>query len=378
MNVSAIGTLSASTADNVGGIIGNNSGTLSGGKTQVYVLGSENVGGAVGYNSGTITSVKVENIYLAGHEITLISGMNNVGGIVGNMAGGSLTSSSFISYYTISQSTGFDLVGTTNFGRIVGAYASGTIDFVVSIANIGATDSTFTSNNYAIYDRGEETGTVYVGGTEASLNPSELKETEGFSFIFLPTGEISIDISDDEEDWKGIGGKLEGETEEGFYLYYYSSSDEEVMDIVGLNSVLLSGILTSVLGENYMVESLNTSILTIESGNLIVRGVGDAQIKITSPYVAGQELILYVKIVNYANNVQGYLDQSKNTGIGNNLTFDATDPTTLYFDFLDKFNIDGFATPYDVNLLFIAKHGGYTWLITTDGVIYSTGGEAPF
>ena len=54
------------------------------------------------------------------------------------------------------------------------------------------------------------------------------------------------------------------------------------------------------------------------------------------------------------------------------------DPTTLYFDFLDKFNIDGFATPYDVNLLFIAKHGGYTWLITTDGVIYSTGGEAPF
>ena len=185
MNVSAIGTLSASTADNVGGIIGNNSGTLSGGKTQVYVLGSENVGGAVGYNSGTITSVKVENIYLAGHEITLISGMNNVGGIVGNMAGGSLTSSSFISYYTISQSTGFDLVGTTNFGRIVGAYASGTIDFVVSIANIGATDSTFTSNNYAIYDRGEETGTVYVGGTEASLNPSELKETEALvSFSF--------------------------------------------------------------------------------------------------------------------------------------------------------------------------------------------------
>ena len=378
LNVSAIGTLSASTSNNVGGIVGNNSGTLNGGKTQVYVLGSENVGGAVGYNSGTITSVKVENIYLAGHEITLISGMNNVGGIVGNMAGGSLTSSSFISYYTISQSTGFDLVGTTNFGRIVGAYASGTIDFVVSIANIGATDSTFTSNNYAIYDRGEGTGTVYVGGTEASLSPSELKETEGFSFIFLPTGEISIDISDDEEDWKGIGGKLEGETEEGFYLYYYSSSDEEVMDIVGLNSVLLSGILTSVLGENYMVESLNTSILTIESGNLIVRGVGDAQIKITSPYVAGQELILYVKIVNYANNVQGYLDQSKNTGIGNNLTFDATDPTTLYFDFLDKFNIDGFATPYDVNLLFIAKHGGYTWLITTDGVIYSTGGEAPF
>ena len=378
LNVSAIGTLSASTADNVGGIIGNNSGTLSGGKTQVYVLGSENVGGAVGYNSGTITSVKVENIHLAGQGVTIISGTNNVGGIVGNMAGGSLTSSSFISYYTISQSTGFDLIGTSNYGRIVGAYASGTIDFVVSIANIGATDSTFTSNNYAIYDRGEKTGTVYVGGTEVSLSPTELKETEGFSFIFLPTGEISIDLSDDEEDWKGIGGKLEGETEEGFYLYYYSSSDEEVMDIVGLNSVLLSRILTSVLGENYMVESLNTSILTIESGSLIVRGVGNAQIKITSPYVAGQELILYVKIVNYANNVQGYLDQSKNTEIGNNLTFDATDPTTLYFDFLDKFNIDGFATPYDVNLLFIAKHGEYTWLITTDGVIYSTGGEAPF
>ena len=185
LNVSAIGTLSASTADNVGGIIGNNSGTLSGGKTQVYVLGSENVGGAVGYNSGTITSVKVENIYLAGHEITLISGMNNVGGIVGNMAGGSLTSSSFNTRSSVSQSTGFDLVGTTNFGRIVGAYASGTIDFVVSIANIGATDSTFTSNNYAIYDRGEETGTVYVGGTEASLNPSELKETEALvSFSF--------------------------------------------------------------------------------------------------------------------------------------------------------------------------------------------------
>ncbi len=379
LNVSAIGTLSASTSNNVGGIVGNNSGTLSGGKTQVYVLGSENVGGAVGHNSGDISFVKVENIYLAEHEITLISGINNVGGIVGNMAGGSLTSSSFISYYTTSQSTGFDLVGTTNFGRIVGAYASGTIDFVVSIANIGATDSTFTSNNYAIYDRGEETGTVYVGGTEASLSPTELKETEGFEFIFLPTGEISIDLSDDEEDWKGIGGKLEGETEEGFYLYYYSSSDEEVMGIVGLNSVLLSRILTSVLGENYMVESLNTSILTIESGNLIVRGVGNAQIKITSPYVTGQELILYVKIVNYANNVQGYLDQSKNTEIGNNLTFDATDPTTLYFDFLDKFNIDGFATPYDVNLLFIAKHGGYTWLITTDGVIYSTGAEqAPF
>ena len=377
-NVSAIGLLSCPNLNNVGGLVGKNAKTLSGGKTQVYVDGGNNVGGAVGYNSGKISSVKVENIYLAGHEITLISGMNNVGGIVGNMAGGSLTSSSFISYYTSSQSTGYDLVGETNIGRIVGTYGSGTINYVVAIANIGATDSTFTSNNYAIYDRGEETGTVFVNEKEVSLSPSELKETSGFEFIFLPTGEISIDISDDEEDWKGIGGKLEGETEEGFYLYYYSSTDEEVMNIVGLNSVSLSKILTSTLGESYMVESLNTSILTIEGGNLLIRGVGNAQIKITSPYVAGEELILYVKIVNYANNIQGYLDQNKNVEIKESLTLDATDPSALYFDFLDKFNIDGFATPYDVELLFVVKNGEQIWLITTEGVINSAAREAPF
>ena len=128
------GTITAYAGENIGGLLGNNSGTLTAGyNTGVVKAGqSSNVGGIAGTNSGTLDQVfnsvvtvtktetgetDAEGRKLYNYTYTdggAISGKNNVGGIVGsNKAGGQLTNA-----YSTTK-----VEGASNVANIVGSNA---------------------------------------------------------------------------------------------------------------------------------------------------------------------------------------------------------------------------------------------------------------
>lgn len=117
------GTITAFAGENIGGLLGNNSGTLTAGyNTGVVKAGqSSNVGGIAGTNSGkldqvfnsvvTVTKTETGATYTDGG---VISGASNVGGIVGsNAAGGTLSNA----YSTTA------VAGNNNVANIVGSNA---------------------------------------------------------------------------------------------------------------------------------------------------------------------------------------------------------------------------------------------------------------
>ncbi len=369
--VSVLGLIQAENLYNVGGIVGNNSLKVERATSQVQVIGGNNVGGGVGQNSGELTSIYIENIN-SGRPKILIDGENYVGGIVGYMNGGQLTYSYFISYFAGENIENTDLaVEDSNsgsyWGLIVGNVIDGTINYVVAIADADSNNTTGESNivseNYAIYSKDSKVPTKYSSNLENKTR-EELKSTTGFEFVFLPSENIDIKLTENDNGyWKNVGGHLNGNNNVGFFLYYFNSTANRVNEIVDLNFADLSKLITSSVGNKYSVISENTDVLEIFGGNLIIKKPGIAILKITSPYVADVKQSVYIKIVNYSNNISGYFDQNKQNEITSEETLDAEETVMLYFDFLDKYNIDEFASPQDINLLFVATNESQTFVI---------------
>lgn len=160
------GTITAFAGKNIGGLLGNNSGTLTAGyNTGVVKAGqSSNVGGIAGTNSGTLDQVfnsvvtvnKTETGATDANGRKLynytytdggaISGASNVGGIVGsNTAGGKLSNA----YSTTA------VVGARNVANIVGSNA-GQVSNIYGYAANGNTNvnGVTVSNSHIINDDG--------------------------------------------------------------------------------------------------------------------------------------------------------------------------------------------------------------------------------
>lgn len=169
------GTIKAVPGENIGGLLGNNSGTLTAGyNTGVVDAGqSSNVGGIAGTNSGTLDQVfnsvvtvtktetgatDADGRKLYNYTYTdggAISGASNVGGIVGsNKAGGQLTNA-----YSTTK-----VAGNSNVANIVGSNA-GQVSNIYGYAANGNTNvngGTIT-NSYII----KEDGTLKENGKDA-------------------------------------------------------------------------------------------------------------------------------------------------------------------------------------------------------------------
>lgn len=152
------GTITARAGENVGGLLGNNSGTLTAGYNTGVVKAeqSSNVGGIAGTNSGTLDQVfnsvvtvtktatgetDAEGRKLYNYTYTdggAISGKNNVGGIVGsNKAGGQLTN----------------------------AYSTTKVEGASNVANIVGSNAGQVSNIYGYKANGNTNATNVNGGT---------------------------------------------------------------------------------------------------------------------------------------------------------------------------------------------------------------------
>ncbi|WP_298883996.1 filamentous hemagglutinin N-terminal domain-containing protein, partial [uncultured Phascolarctobacterium sp.] len=170
------GTITAFAGENIGGLLGNNSGTLTAGyNTGVVDAGqSSNVGGIAGTNSGTldqvfnsvVTVTKTETGATDANGRKLynytytdggaISGASNVGGIVGsNTAGGQLTNA----YSTTA------VAGNSNVANIVGSNA-GQVSNIYGYAANGSTNVNgggTVTNSYII----KKDGTLKENGEDA-------------------------------------------------------------------------------------------------------------------------------------------------------------------------------------------------------------------
>lgn len=231
-------------------------------------------------------------------------------------------------------------------------------------------ETALTSENYAIFERGSSSlrarlfngaGGTQDGEENVGKTKTELKETEGFEFIFIPTGEIGLALTEDSKKFEmrtDVSGNV------AFYLYYYQSTNSNYADLMASKNLInLTSLLTSQIDGRYQISSSDSSIIEILSNGLLkIKKTGEVVLTASSEYVSnGTEQKLYIKVVNYTNNVSVYLDSNKANEIKNNdgaikyVVFDATESKLLYINFLDKFNIYDMAVPSNVKILLKVK-----------------------
>ena len=234
-------------------------------------------------------------------------------------------------------------------------------------------ETEFTSENYAIFARGDSSlrarlfngaGGTQVGEENVGKTKAELKEIEGFKFIFIPTGEIGLTLTEDSKKFEmrtDVSGNV------AFYLYYYQSTNSNYADLMASKNLInLTSLLTSQIDGRYQITSSNASIVEIlSSGLLKIKKTGEVVLTASSEYVSnGTEQKLYIKVVNYTNNISVYLDSNKANeikNIDNNdgeikyVVFDATESKLLYINFLDKFNVYDMTVPSNVKILLKVK-----------------------
>ena len=112
-------------SENIGGLMGANTGSLTAGyNTGVIAAGSStNVGGIAGSNSGTIDQV-FTNVMTENGKGETITGASNVGGIVGNNSTNSKISNAYTAKDTSVKGTTSGLIAGTNGGTISNVYGA--------------------------------------------------------------------------------------------------------------------------------------------------------------------------------------------------------------------------------------------------------------
>ena len=163
-------------SDNVGGIAGRNSGTISEAYNESIVSGRDNVGGILGVNTAAAAEGEgspVQNVSNAARvtgEAASGETSDNVGGLVGSNSG-SITNGRNNGEITGSQYVG-GLVGNnasgSNLSNLVNDEAASITgdNYVGGIA--GRNYGTISANDKGLVNRGSITGQMYVGGVAGS------------------------------------------------------------------------------------------------------------------------------------------------------------------------------------------------------------------
>lgn len=172
-------------SSNVGGIIGVNNGNMYSGYNESIVSGKDNVGGIIGTNSSAVGNV-VNATSVSGKDETDIS--EYVGGLVGTNSGsvtngrynGTITGTNYVGGMVGNNADGSTL---TNLVNDSSAAITG-VQYVGGIA--GKNDGIITANNSNLINRGSITGNQYVGGV-AGMNTGEISNTVN-SVVLNATG----------------------------------------------------------------------------------------------------------------------------------------------------------------------------------------------
>lgn len=164
------GTLHAEYSDNVGGIAGTNSGEISNAYNESIVSGRDNVGGIIGTNEAGTTVENVSNAASVTGEAGTNDTSDYVGGLVGDNKG-SITNGRNNGEITGNRYVG-GLVGEngkdSTLSNLVNDEAASITgdEYVGGIA--GRNYGTISANDEQLVNRGSITGQMYVGGVAGS------------------------------------------------------------------------------------------------------------------------------------------------------------------------------------------------------------------
>lgn len=206
---------SGDTSDYVGGLVGSNSGSITNGRNNGEITGSQYVGGLVGENGKNSTLSNLVN-----DEAASITGDNYVGGIAGSNAG------------KITATT----QGLVNRGSITGQM------YVGGVAGMNTGIIVNTNNNVELHVKNKEVDAQYFGGV-AGLN--QLVKDEYASVIggIITNATNYADVNAEGASCVGgVVGKNDGTLNGMNGNYGNVSGKDNVGGVAGENSQALSGV----------------------------------------------------------------------------------------------------------------------------------------
>lgn len=228
-------------SDNVGGIAGRNSGTVSEAYNESIVSGRDNVGGILGVNTGASVT-DVSNAARVTGEAASDDTSDYVGGLVGSNSG-SITNGRNNGEITGSQYVG-GLVGengkdSTLSNLVNDEAASITGDnYVGGIAGSNAGTITADEENDNLVNRGSITGQMYVGGV-AGMNTGTIANTISSIALHVKTPDTDDTVdSDDPKYFGGVVGQNSGTIK--------GATNESSVDVAADGATMVGGI----IGEN--------------------------------------------------------------------------------------------------------------------------------
>ena len=226
----------------VGGLVGENKGSISDSYAQAPVTGDSQTGGLVGENKGSIS-----NSYTQG----TVTGDSQVGGLVGENKG------SISNSYTQGTVTGDSQVGGLvgeNKGNISDSYSQGTVSGINQTGGLVGENKGNTSDSYAqgtVFGINQTGGLVGVNESNARIVNSHTHQevhVRGYEQVGGLVGENKGSISDSyaqgtvtgDSQTGGLVGQNEGGTIEGSHALGAVTGTKQIGGLVGENKGSIS------------------------------------------------------------------------------------------------------------------------------------------
>ena len=316
----------------VGGLVGNNTGTITNSAVLGLNITGTTVGGIVGANSGEITNSRVEFYNLAAPAPTNATTNKftgtSVGGIVGKMTGGKIYRT-YVYDYTLTASNQSSNLNGLDDPISATTPTAGIIDYVFAVTGLNTTTATFASNNYYL---GYYDGTTYkINNTntlnnsnfanptfengeenpefDASINNGQPYFKDFYQPKALSASEIaSVEVKDYAENnfYKSINVSADS----GLVFFYQLTIDEttlsssEQIDYTQMNTIALAdmfGFNKSI--KSVIVTSSNNRVVRPMGSSLLILSTGEVTITITSKQDVTVNKTISIKVVNPLTNL---------------------------------------------------------------------------
>lgn len=266
----------------VGGLVGQNSGTIE--SSHFYGIISANgktVGGLAGLNAGAISLSTVE-FYQYENEYSNFTG-NIVAGLVGEMTGGTLETSYAFSYALETDGETKDVLDGTKNYALVGTLSGGTVNMCFAFTNASdfASDETYIENAYlysTTYSSDNYTSIpAYPNNDSAPWTEAAGVNNDRPYFSGLLQGEATTSFALQEVVGALNKVLISGDVALFFRYTPYNAvlSNLESVAVENYNTIYLTELLSS-HGEDIRVISSDSQVLATGSNYVYVNGVSDA------------------------------------------------------------------------------------------------------
>ena len=248
------------TGNNVGGLIGYNTGTIEGGRTnadgtdtgyykyKVYnngvVTGANNVGGLIGYNA--VEGNKSGYLY-AGYNTGVVTATgNNAGGIVGNNEG--TVSTVFNTIMTLDTNKNIvpgSVTGATNVGGLIGMN-SGTLSNAYNTTGVEATADGFAGNAVGENATGGTVSNVYATNTDGKLIGENTAGAEKATnvYTFAANDDSAAKIEDAQQKLSESYDGFDFNSNNAAWKVYEGFNEDSLSEQTGYSTPLLKVFLT--------------------------------------------------------------------------------------------------------------------------------------